>query len=318
MSKKQKIPLTSEEKAASRLRRSDGRIRFLAVLIAAALAVGILAAASRPGPEIESAVPVAGLAGPGQDAAPTPPAPPAPPAGGRTEGGLQVTSAKEAADLINSLTAQAAEGRAGFKYSKLTEYTGEGMKLDSALIQKSLDAVLGRLNPPTDAQTVVGDFIGIGEKKGIFSKGSATGRDENGNDLMADIETFKATRLVEQDISSFTVDGDRLVVTLPDCRDPLRDNSTALARLTDDFGNNGDVKRGLSEQKDLPAELDESEAYIAYSGLRVTATVSDGKPVALIYEFDAEARMSIRIVGLFNVRGRGTAHRVLTYSDFKF
>lgn len=229
--------------------------------------------------------------------------------------GLSVNSKDEAAELLNKATAAAANGKAGYTYSKVTDYTGDGMKLDSKLMQSGANAILGNLKTPTSVEKVVGDFIGIGETNGTFTKGSAAGKNAEG-DALKDIEALKASTIKGSDVTDYKISGNKIQITLADCTDPLRDEGCSLARLTNDFLNKGDVVEALAAQNDVPATLNDGESTVSYNTIVITAMIENDKLTALKYSFVCNARVGISL-GL-TVKGTGTAERVLTYSNFKY
>lgn len=234
--------------------------------------------------------------------------------GGTQQNSLNVASKADAAKLLNEVTAAAKA--AGYNYSKITDYEGDGMKLDSKLIQTIGDGVLGALNPPTSISNVVAGFIEIGEKNGTFAKGNAIGKDNDGNELK-DKESLKATKITEADIVSFSVSGDVLKLTIASSEDPERNDGTAVSRLTNDFLNKGDVVEALADQDQVPATLKEEDSTVSYTETTVEATIKDGKLTNLKYELHCEARVAIDIVKIV-IKGSGTAKRTIIYSGLVY
>ena len=341
MAKKEKVELTPEELEAKKARKKEKRSIFgktfkkaFAGMLAVVLAYAVTYIAfGKPAPTVQASGGVTQQSNNGNNisantSATTPSGTGDTQTGGNTaqsggdtaQGGasaLAVSSKKEAAELINKLTAAVANGGAGYKYSMKTEYSGDGMKLDNAFVQKIADGFLGTLKTPTSVEKVVGGFIGIGEQAGTFTKGTAIGKDGDGNDL-SDKATVKATTLTEADIASFSVSGNQLKVTLTDCQDPLRDDGTAISRATNNFINKQDVIEALANQTDVPgASLDEDYTTIAYNGAQGVATIEGDKLTSLEYSCTCQATVGVKI-SVADIKGTGTASRTISYSNFSY
>ncbi len=132
--------------------------------------------------------------------------------------------AQQAADAINAATAAAANATYDWERHCVVADIDVGSATDT------LNGIIQRVDPNADLNSVVGGFIGQGDKSNTYTPG-ADAAAVFSNDQYA----LKATSLQAADLQNLTVEGTKYTFTLPVAENPQKDGNTALSRLTNDF-----------------------------------------------------------------------------------
>ena len=189
MAKKQKVELTPEEKAAKKLRNSNGWVRFWAIVVALALTAGIYGLASKTASKETAATGTAtpaqsGSQNAGGSASKSDWDTSANGSGSSQSGSQSSTSgdnasggnaaaatgvdAAAAAEAINAATAKAVA--AGYHWTRSAQYT---QPVDVGSATSGLNTLIKGIDPEASLDSVVGGFIGIGDKEMDIEKGGS-------------------------------------------------------------------------------------------------------------------------------------------------
>ena len=149
----------------------------------------------------------------------------------------------------------------------------------------ALNKVIKVADKNADVNSVVGGFIGRGDKKATIAKG------ENAAEKIGyqgANYALKATTLKGADLKDFKKEGDTYTFALEDASNPQKDDSTGLARLTNDFITQTEVAQGISDA--LPSIVKSAitlkSSDVLFKNIKVTVVVTDGKLVSLQYSYE--------------------------------
>lgn len=327
MSKKKNSLLTPEELAAKKIRKSNGWTRFWAIALAFILVVGVFAFAKSNGEkvaaEVKSEETTAGDtaananassgwdsssdANPSSDANANADANQASDANANANANASSgdsNAAATAANAINAATAKAAN--AGYLWTRDCEIAD----IDVGSATDTLNGIIKRVDSNADLNSVVGGFLGRGNKKETVAKGG-NAEEITGNKNYP----IKATSLKAEDLQNLKVEGNKYTFTLPEAQDPQKDNSTALARLTNDFITHDEVVAGVKDALGgLSFLLSVKSSTVVFKDIKVTAEVKDGSLVSLSYSY----YMDVQKLELSVATGTGHGTVKGSYSNFSY
>ena len=328
MAKKQKVELTPEEKAAKKLRHSNGWVRFWAIVVALALTAGIYGLASKTAGKESAAT---GTATPAQSGSQN--------AGGsasksdwdtsangsgssqsgsqsstsgdNASGGNAAASsgvdAAAAAEAINAATAKAVA--AGYHWTRSAQYT---QPVDVGSATSGLNTLIKGIDPEASLDSVVGGFIGIGDKEMDIEKGGSAAEQI---DYHGENYALQATALQASDLKNLKVDGNTYTFEVENATSPQTDKSTAMSRLTNDILTQSMVD---SEIKNFISAAKINSATIEYTNIKATVVIEDGNLKEFKYSYDGNvAELNIK-VAFISVNGKGAMHVDGAYTNFVY
>lgn len=321
---KNKPVLTPEELEAKNARKEEKRKIFgetffksLAVLMSIVLVYSIVYIAFGQGTTIEQKVVTQGTSNTGNGVA----AQGASSTGGNTAGGAtsntgtssdapasDASEAKTVADALNSATKAVVDSKAGYDWARKCEYT---TPIDVGNATATLNKVIHMVDENADLNSVVGGFLGVGDKKLTIKKGedAAAAIDYHGTNY-----ALKATSLKPEDLKGLKVDGDSFEFTLDNVTTPAKDGSNSLSRFTNDIITKDEVEAEIKAQVSVVTvnSLDGE-----YTNIKVKGTITDGKLVSLEYETSTSAKLSLKALGI-GINGSGAIHTTASYKNFVY
>ncbi len=231
-------------------------------------------------------------------------------AGGDSTGGAAPASneAEEAAKAINAATAAAAT--AGYDWARTSKYT---KPVDVGGATDILNKVIQGVDPKANIDSVVGGFIGIGDKNATVKKGGDPVEDIG---YHGESYKLKATSLKASDLKELSVSDGTYTFKLENANTPKKDGSVALSRLTDDIVVQDEVSAEI--QKQVGGAVTVTSLVGIYSNINVKVVIQDGKLVEMTYAYDAEVSELGLKVAVVNVKGTGAMHTEATYSNFVY
>ena len=330
MAKKQKVELTPEEKAAKKLRHSNGWVRFWAIVVALALTAGIYGLASKTAGKESAATGTVAASGSStgssssssgsssgssssssSGASASSSSSGASASAGDTSGAAAAASsgvdAAAAAEAINAATAKAVA--AGYHWTRTAEYTEP---VDVGNATSALNKIIQGIDSEADLNSVVGGFIGIGDKEMDITKGgSAAEQIEYHGENYA----LQATSLQASDLKNLKVDGNTYTFEVENASSPQTDKSTAMSRLTNDILTQDQVS---TEIKNFVSAANVNSAAIEYSNIKATVVIEDGTLKEFKYSYDGKVTdLSIKIA-IVSVNGKGAMHVDGAYTNFVY
>ena len=330
MAKKQKVELTPEEKAAKKLRHSNGWVRFWAIVVALALTAGIYGLASKTASKETAATGTATASGSAtgssssssgsssgssssssSGASASSSSSGAAAAAGDISGAAAAASsgvdAAAAAEAINAATAKAVA--AGYHWTRSAQYT---QPVDVGSATSGLNTLIKGIDSEASLDSVVGGFIGIGDKEMDIEKGgSAAEQIEYHGENYA----LQATALQASDLKNLKVDGNTYTFEVENATSPQTDKSTAMSRLTNDILTQSMVD---SEIKNFISAAKINSATIEYTNIKATVVIEDGNLKEFKYSYDGNvAELNIK-VSFISVSGKGAMHVDGAYTNFVY
>ena len=330
MAKKEKVQLTPEEIADRKIRRSNGWTRFWAIFLSFAIVAGVFAFARSQGlgstSSDETTTAVNGGAanasnssswddgssnGGSSNNASTPAS--SDNAGSANAGSSDAASV---ATLINNATKAAVDAKAGYDWER--NCTVDNIDVGSAT--SVLNKIIQGVDSNSDLNSVVGGFLGRGDKKETCPKGMTLDtidvkKDDGTTEKLyhGSNYTLKATTLQPNDIQNLSVNGDTYEFTLADSSNPDRSGNTALSRFTNDIVVLDEVN---TEIKNFVSVVTVTGLNANYKNIKVKAVITDGKLQSLEYSFTANAELQLK-AGL-SITGTGNLAANAKYSNFVY
>ena len=329
MAKKQKVELTPEEKAAKKLRHSNGWVRFWAIVVALALTAGIYGLASKTaskesaatgtvaasgsstGSSSSSSGSSSGSSSSSSSGASASSSSGASASAGDTSGAAAAASsgvdAAAAAEAINAATAKAVA--AGYHWTRTAEYTEP---VDVGNATSALNKIIQGIDSEADLNSVVGGFIGIGDKEMDIAKG---GNAAEQIEYHGENYALQATSLQASDLKNLKVDGNTYTFEVENASSPQTDKSTAMSRLTNDILTQDQVS---TEIKNFVSAANVNSAAIEYSNIKATVVIEDGTLKEFKYSYDGKVTdLNIKIA-IVSVNGKGAMHVEGAYTNFAY
>ena len=329
MAKKQKVELTPEEKAAKKLRHSNGWVRFWAIVVALALTAGIYGLASKTASKESAATGTAtasgsstgssssssgsssGSSSSSSSGASASSSSSASASAGDSSGAAAAASsgvdAAAAAEAINAATAKAVA--AGYHWTRTAEYTEP---VDVGNTTSALNKIIQGIDSEADLNSVVGGFIGIGDKEMDIEKGGSAAEQI---DYHGENYALQATALQASDLKNLKVDGNTYTFEVENASSPQTDKSTAMSRLTNDILTQDQVS---TEIKNFVSAANVNSAAIEYSNIKATVVIEDGTLKEFKYSYDGNVTdLSIKIA-IVSVNGKGAMHVEGAYTNFAY
>ena len=331
MAKKQKVELTPEEKAAKKLRHSNGWVRFWAIVVALALTAGIYGLASKTAGKETAATGTATASGSSTGSsssssgsssgsssssssgasASSSSSSGASASAGDSSGAAAAAStgvdAAAAAEAINAATAKAVA--AGYHWTRTAEYTEP---VDVGNATSALNKIIQGIDSEADLNSVVGGFIGIGDKEMDIAKG---GNAAEQIEYHGENYALQATSLQASDLKNLKVDGNTYTFEVENASSPQTDKSTAMSRLTNDILTQDQVS---TEIKNFVSAANVNSAAIEYSNIKATVVIEDGTLKEFKYSYDGKVtELNIKIA-IVSVNGKGAMHVEGAYTNFAY
>ena len=330
MAKKQKVELTPEEKAAKKLRHSNGWVRFWAIVVALALTAGIYGLASVTAGKESAATGTTAASGSStgssssssgsssgssssssSGASASSSSSGASASAGDNSGAAAAAStgvdAAAAAEAINAATAKAVA--AGYHWTRTAEYTEP---VDVGNATSALNKIIQGIDSEADLNSVVGGFIGIGDKEMDIAKG---GNAAEQIEYHGENYALQATSLQASDLKNLKVDGNTYTFEVENASSPQTDKSTAMSRLTNDILTQDQVS---TEIKNFVSAANVNSAAIEYSNIKATVVIEDGTLKEFKYSYDGKVtELNIKIA-IVSVNGKGAMHVEGAYTNFAY
>ena len=221
------------------------------------------------------------------------PSAPAAPAG-------EMTAAQFVA-FYNAESAKAAKG--SYKYDRTCSYVNP---INVGNMTDALNKVIKMVDENSDLNSVVGGFLGIGNKTGNFPK----------DDPDDDYE-IKGAKLTEADLQNFKYDAatGTYSFTLANAANPKKTNATPISRFMNDFITHEEVDEGIKDAAGSLITLKETD--VKYTNIKATVKVVDGKIAEITYQYDFAATLSLKIL-VGNVNGSGSAKTTGKFTNIAY
>ena len=227
--------------------------------------------------------------------------------GGNAAAAEAGVDAAAAAEAINAATAKAVA--AGYHWTRSAQYT---QPIDVGNATSALNKIIQGVDSEASLDSVVGGFLGIGDKEMDIEKGgSAAEQIEYHGENYA----LQATALQAGDLKNLKVDGNTYTFEIENASSPQHDKSTAMSRFTNDFLTQDEIS---SEIKGFISAASVNSAAIEYSNIKATVVIEDGTLKEFKYSYDGNvAELNIK-VAIVSVNGKGAMHVDAAYTGFAY
>ena len=227
--------------------------------------------------------------------------------GGNAAAASSGVDAAAAAEAINAATAKAVA--AGYHWTRSAQYT---QPVDVGSATSGLNTLIKGIDPEASLDSVVGGFIGIGDKEMDIEKGGSAAEQI---DYHGENYALQATSLKAEDLKNLKVDGNTYTFEVENATSPQTDKSTAMSRLTNDILTQSMVD---SEIKNFISAAKINSATIEYTNIKATVVIEDGNLKEFKYSYDGNvAELNIK-VSFISVSGKGAMHVDGAYTNFVY
>ena len=227
--------------------------------------------------------------------------------GGNAAAAEAGVDAAAAAEAINAATAKAVA--AGYHWTRSAQYT---QPVDVGNATGALNKIIQGIDSEVSLDSVVGGFIGIGDKEMDIEKGGSAAEQI---DYHGENYALQATSLKAEDLKNLKVDGNTYTFEVENATSPQTDKSTAMSRLTNDILTQSMVD---SEIKNFISAAKINSATIEYTNIKATVVIEDGNLKEFKYSYDGNvAELNIK-VSFISVSGKGAMHVDGAYTNFVY
>ena len=227
--------------------------------------------------------------------------------GGNAAAAEAGVDAAAAAEAINAATAKAVA--AGYHWTRSAQYT---QPIDVGSATSGLNTLIKGIDSEASLDSVVGGFIGIGDKEMDIEKGGSAAEQI---DYHGENYALQATALQASDLKNLKVDGNTYTFEVENATSPQTDKSTAMSRLTNDILTQSMVD---SEIKNFISAAKINSATIEYTNIKATVVIEDGNLKEFKYSYDGNvAELNIK-VSFISVSGKGAMHVDGAYTNFVY
>ncbi len=202
------------------------------------------------------------------------------------------------AALFNAETAKAAKGT--YKWTRECKFTKD---INVGNATATLNTIIKSVDANADLNSVVGDFIGVGNA--------------NGNQSDAGKYAIIAMNLKESDIKDIQKSKEQITLILNDSKNPSVGGDTTFNHVSNDFVTKKDVvdatvANGVSNLMTV------NDFYALYHDVKVTARIDNkGNPTELWIAYKMYASMGFKVTSM-TMSGNGEVETKLEYTDLKY
>lgn len=219
------------------------------------------------------------------------------------------------ADIINKIndgTKAAASGN--YKWARKSWYTSP---LDVGNATDTLNGIIKRVDSNASLDSVVGGFLAIsgGENDPAWEADVAGGQLPTGNKMDNAKFLFKGFSLTEDDLVAMSVDGSTYTMQLKGCKNPQKDGSNPLNKVTNDFITKDEVANGVKEGLGSLSNLVTINSLdVEYTSIMVVVTMENDVIKAATISYDMNV-VSLKLKAtVANIEGKGAGKMTVTYT----
>ena len=201
--------------------------------------------------------------------------------------------------MFNKWTAAAAKKT--YKFARVCAYTPDGA-INVGSATNILNGVIKGIDENASLDTVVGGFLGIGNRDGEVKNGVIP---EGMNKQYA----LKAMSLTAADIKDASANGNKYTVKLGNFANPQKDGKNAMSRATNDFFTHQEVVDGIAG---ITTAIKVDSTDVQYTDVTLVAVVDGDNLKSLEISYGFSAKMVLK-VGI-SITGTGKATNKIAYT----
>ena len=202
-------------------------------------------------------------------------------------------SKANAHEMFNKWTAAAA--KKSYKFNRVCAYTPDGA-IDVGNATGTLNKIIQGIDENASLDSVVGGFLGIGNREGAVKNGVIP---EGMNKQYA----LKAMSLTAADIKDATANGNKFTVKLGNFANPQKDGKNAMSRATNDFFTHQEVVDGIAGITTL---ITVNSTDVQYTDVTLVAVADGDNLKSLEISYGFSAKMQLKAVVTINGQGKAT------------
>ena len=208
-------------------------------------------------------------------------------------------SKANAHEMFNKWTAAAA--KKSYKFARVCAYTPDGA-IDVGNATGTLNKIIQAIDENSSLDSVVGGFLGIGNRDGEVKNGVIP-EDMNKNYVL------KAMTLTAADVKEASANGNKYTIKLGNFSNPQKDGKNAMSRATNDFFIHQEVVDGIAG---FTTAIKVNSTDIQFTNVTLTAVVDGDNLKTLEISYGFSAKMALKAVVTIN--GQGKATNKITYT----
>lgn len=218
--------------------------------------------------------------------------------GEREPYGTPIYTKAQAVELLRTYTQRAAAG--GYTVNGVCKITKD---VDVGGATATLNQIIQSVDPNADINSVVGAFLGTGEQTYTVRAGeSSVGQ--------YDLQAFTFS---EADIAEYRQEDNVLYIRLKDCKNPQKNGTQTLSKVTSAFPTEAEVRKTMQEQVGTMLTVNKMTSNVSDILLTVTLSHSGLESIRLHFVNDLTLNLRMSVVG---IDGKGQTTTDIVYSDF--
>ena len=202
------------------------------------------------------------------------------------------------AALFNQETAKAAKGT--YSWSRECDFTKD---IDVGNATNTLNSVIKSVDANADLNSVVGDFIGVGNA--------------NGTQADAGKAAMIPMNLKESDIDKVQKSNEQITLMLVSSKNPSAGGDTAFNHVSNDFVTKKDIEDAVAANG-VSNLMTVNDFYASYHDVKVTARLdAQGNPTELWISYKMYATMQFKVMSI-TMNGSGEVEAKIKYTNLKY
>lgn len=219
--------------------------------------------------------------------------------GEREPYGTPIYTKAQAVELLRTYTQRAAAG--GYTVNGVCKITKD---VDVGGATATLNQIIQSVDPNADINSVVGAFLGTGEQTYTVRAGESSSAGQY------DLQAFTFS---EADIADYRQEDNVLYLRLKDCKNPQKNGTQTLSKVTSAFPTEAEVRKTMQEQ--VGTMLTVNKMTSSVSDILLTVTLSDSGLASVRLHFVNDLTLNLRM-SVVGIDGKGQTTTDIVYSDF--
>ena len=218
----------------------------------------------------------------------------------------------EAIALINKTTAEAS--KKSYSWRRSCNYTPTGsIDVGGEKFTSMLNSVVDSIAKGQTLDTVMGDFIGIGNASGSVKNGKLCAQMKDHSEYL-----LAPTHLTANDVTSYQQNGNTFVLNIKNCVNPERDHKNALNHATNDFVTPASMTDLVEGNSKGLMKIDRNSSFAKYRSIVVKATIENDKLVRyeVSYLLKSDPLVLKVKIAPVPIKGYGEVKLFESYSNF--
>lgn len=214
----------------------------------------------------------------------------------------------EVAKLLNEVTKNVP--KMSYKWTRKCWFT---KPIDVGSATDTLNGIIQGIDPNASIDSVVGNFLGITGKESDPAWENKVTKGAPGEN-MPEKYLMKAFALTESDIKALQVSGNTYTMQLNACKNPQKDNSNPLSRVTNDFITLKEVQEGVQSAAGSLIKVEACD--VDFTAILVKCVVENNKLVSYSLSYTMTVNSLNLKATLLPITGTGAGKMECSYFNF--